>query len=179
MEPASSPTLRTGKKVGSHRIQGISDEFIPSIVDLEWLDPVVDVHDGDSIILAQKLARETKFWLTGRETLYQWGNEPYFYFYTGKSNPTVIWGQHATTSEFKDRFTKRILKDLKSNPPDLVVVHALFATESPDHEVLKWIKANYYDPLGGRLDKEYRYYLIHIRKGSELARRVKSGAIRH
>jgi hypothetical protein len=127
---------------------------------------------------AQKLARETKYWLVGKETLYQWGNEPYFYFYTGKSNPTIIWGQHATTSEFKDRFTKRILKDLKSNPPDLVVVHALFATESPDHEVLKWIRANYYNPLGGRFDKEYRYYLIHIRKGSDLARRVRSGAIR-
>ena len=58
MEPASSPTLRTGHKVGQHRIQGISDEFIPSIVDLDWLDDIIDVHDGDAIITAQKLARE-------------------------------------------------------------------------------------------------------------------------
>ncbi|MCL4792476.1 MAG: pyridoxal-phosphate dependent enzyme, partial [Gammaproteobacteria bacterium] len=27
LEPANSPTMSTGKKVGSHRIQGISDEF--------------------------------------------------------------------------------------------------------------------------------------------------------
>lgn len=58
MEPASSPTLRTGHKVGHHRIQGISDEFIPAIVKLETLDPVVDVCDGDAILTAQKLARD-------------------------------------------------------------------------------------------------------------------------
>ena len=56
LEPANSPTLSTGYKVGKHRIQGISDEFIPSIVDLEFLDSVVEVDDGDSIIMAQKLA---------------------------------------------------------------------------------------------------------------------------
>jgi cysteine synthase A len=58
LEPASSPTLRTGHKVGQHRIQGISDEFIPAILDLPSLDPVVDVDDGDAIIMAQKLAAE-------------------------------------------------------------------------------------------------------------------------
>jgi len=31
MEPAESPTLTTGYKVGKHRIQGVSDEFIPDI----------------------------------------------------------------------------------------------------------------------------------------------------
>jgi cysteine synthase len=56
MEPSNSPTLTTGYKVGKHRIQGISDEFIPAIVDLKQLDEVVSVDDGDSIIMAQKLA---------------------------------------------------------------------------------------------------------------------------
>ncbi len=35
LEPANSPTLRTGHKVGQHRIQGISDEFIPTILVLD------------------------------------------------------------------------------------------------------------------------------------------------
>ncbi|MFH0760370.1 MAG: cysteine synthase family protein [Bacteroidota bacterium] len=56
LEPENSPTLSTGYKVGAHRIQGISDEFIPSIVDLTKLDSVVCVDDGDGIIMAQKLA---------------------------------------------------------------------------------------------------------------------------
>ena len=58
LEPYNSPTLSTGHKVGKHRIQGISDEFIPSIVDLESLDPVVSVDDGDAIIMASRLASE-------------------------------------------------------------------------------------------------------------------------
>ncbi len=56
LEPANSPTLTTGYKVGKHRIQGISDEFIPSIVELDKLDSIVQVDDGDAIIMAQKLA---------------------------------------------------------------------------------------------------------------------------
>jgi cysteine synthase A len=56
LQPAESPTLSIGHKVGQHRIQGISDEFIPSILELEKLDPVVSVHDGDAILMAQKLA---------------------------------------------------------------------------------------------------------------------------
>jgi cysteine synthase A len=58
LEPANSPTLRTGHKVGQHRIQGISDEFVPAVVDLDWLDAVVDAWDGDAILMAQALARE-------------------------------------------------------------------------------------------------------------------------
>ncbi len=56
LEPSNSPTLTTGgKKIGKHRIQGISDEFIPDIVDLNKLDPIISVDDGDAIIMAQKL----------------------------------------------------------------------------------------------------------------------------
>lgn len=58
LEPSNSPTLRTGCKVGSHRIQGVSDEFVPPIVCLDELDDVVDVRDGDAILAAQRVARE-------------------------------------------------------------------------------------------------------------------------
>ncbi len=58
LEPENSPTLSTGCKVGKHRIQGISDEFIPPILDLSTLDEVVSVDDGDAILMSQKLAEE-------------------------------------------------------------------------------------------------------------------------
>lgn len=58
LEPSNSPTMSTGCKVGKHRIQGISDEFIPPIVQLDRLDRIVDVDDGDSVIMAQKLASQ-------------------------------------------------------------------------------------------------------------------------
>jgi len=58
LEPANSPTLRTGHKVGRHRIQGISDEFVPSIVKLGELGRILDVWDGDAIVMSQRLANE-------------------------------------------------------------------------------------------------------------------------
>jgi cysteine synthase A len=56
LEPANSPTLRTGHKVGRHRIQGISDEFVPSIVRVQELGRILDVWDGDAIVMSQRLA---------------------------------------------------------------------------------------------------------------------------
>jgi cysteine synthase A len=58
LEPAESPTLSTGYKVGTHRIQGISDEFIPAIVQLDQLDEVLRASDADAIIMAQKLSKQ-------------------------------------------------------------------------------------------------------------------------
>jgi cysteine synthase A len=58
LEPAESPVLTAGQKVGHHRIQGISDEFVPPIVKLDEFDEVVSANDGDSILMAQKLAAQ-------------------------------------------------------------------------------------------------------------------------
>lgn len=56
LEPSESPTMSTGHKVGNHRIQGISDEFIPAIMHEDTFDEIIQVSDGDSILMAQKLA---------------------------------------------------------------------------------------------------------------------------
>jgi cysteine synthase A len=58
LQPANSPTLRTGRKAGRHRIQGISDEFVPSIVRLQELGGILDVWDGDAILMSQRLASQ-------------------------------------------------------------------------------------------------------------------------
>jgi cysteine synthase A len=47
-----------GHKVGRHRIQGISDEFVPSIVKVGELGRILDVWDGDAIVMSQRLANE-------------------------------------------------------------------------------------------------------------------------
>ena len=56
LEPAESPTLSTGTKNGKHRIQGISDEFVPPICKLQSMNAVMPISDGDAILMAQKLA---------------------------------------------------------------------------------------------------------------------------
>ena len=58
LEPSNSPTLSTGYRVGKHRIYGISDEFIPSIVKLNKLEQVISVDDGDSIRMARMLSQQ-------------------------------------------------------------------------------------------------------------------------
>ncbi|MCL1868291.1 MAG: cysteine synthase family protein [Paludibacter sp.] len=56
LEPTESPVLTVGHKVGCHRIQGLSDEFIPEIISTSTLDEIVQVSDGDAILMTQKLA---------------------------------------------------------------------------------------------------------------------------
>lgn len=58
LEPSNSPIMSAEHKVGKHRIQGISDEFIPEIVNLNSLDDIIAVDDGDSIVMSQKLTAE-------------------------------------------------------------------------------------------------------------------------
>jgi len=58
IEPAESPTLSTGFKCGRHRIQGVSDEFIPPVVHLVELNEILAVHDGDAILAAQTIASQ-------------------------------------------------------------------------------------------------------------------------
>ena len=57
LEPANSPILSTGVCSGSHRIQGISDEFVPDILSLRELDEVLQVDDGDAIAMARMLSQ--------------------------------------------------------------------------------------------------------------------------
>ncbi|MEG1480807.1 PLP-dependent cysteine synthase family protein [Clostridium sp.] len=58
LEPANSPTLSSGYTGSHHRIQGISDEFVPQILDLSSLDSIISVDDSDAIIMAQKLSKD-------------------------------------------------------------------------------------------------------------------------
>jgi cysteine synthase len=57
VEPASSLTLSTGHKTGFHRIAGISDEFVPPLLDFSLIDDILAVDDGDAILMAQMLSR--------------------------------------------------------------------------------------------------------------------------
>ena len=58
LEPEQMPIMSKGIDTGSHRIEGIGDDFIPSIVDRELIDKVVAVDDEDAINMARILARK-------------------------------------------------------------------------------------------------------------------------
>lgn len=58
LEPSNSKTLSTGKSISSHRIQGISDEFVPPILDFDKVNEIIGVDDGDSIIMSQMFSKK-------------------------------------------------------------------------------------------------------------------------
>lgn len=51
------PILPSKNKDGEHRIEGIGDSFIPNIVDLKALSPVLRVKDSDAINIARQINR--------------------------------------------------------------------------------------------------------------------------
>lgn len=57
LEPENM-TLIKDNKIGSHKIEGIGDEFIPEIVDTKILTDVMLINDNDAINMSKKLAKE-------------------------------------------------------------------------------------------------------------------------
>ncbi len=57
LEPSTMAVLSNGIQT-SHKIEGIGDEFIPSIVDQSIIDDIVLIEDKDAINMASKIAHE-------------------------------------------------------------------------------------------------------------------------
>lgn len=58
LEPDTLPILKTNKSTGSHKIEGIGDDFIPSIVNKELIDNIIEINDEDAINMARHLAKD-------------------------------------------------------------------------------------------------------------------------
>lgn len=58
LEPDSLPLLSTGNAAGQHKIEGIGDDFIPSIVDKNFIDDIILIHDQDAINMSRLLSRK-------------------------------------------------------------------------------------------------------------------------
>ena len=57
LEPDTMSLIKTGN-ISSHKIEGIGDDFIPDIVDLELIKDIVLVNDIDAISMSKKLSKE-------------------------------------------------------------------------------------------------------------------------
>lgn len=57
LEPDTMSLIKTGN-ISSHKIEGIGDDFIPDIVDLNLIKDVILVSDMDAINMSKKIAKE-------------------------------------------------------------------------------------------------------------------------
>ena len=57
VEPAESPLL-SGGQPGPHKQQGIGPNFVPSLLDRDVYDEVIDVTNDDAMAMTRRLARE-------------------------------------------------------------------------------------------------------------------------
>jgi cysteine synthase A len=58
LESLQSRIISTGVSHGIHRVSGLSDDWIPPIVDLSIMNDVFTISDGDGIIMTQRLGKE-------------------------------------------------------------------------------------------------------------------------
>lgn len=57
LEPEQLPILTRGIYEGTHKIEGIGDDFIPSIVDKNIIDKVITINDEDALNMSKMLAK--------------------------------------------------------------------------------------------------------------------------
>lgn len=56
LEPKQMPIMSKGITIGKHRIEGIGDDFIPKIVDIDLIDKIMVIDDEDAINMSRILA---------------------------------------------------------------------------------------------------------------------------
>jgi len=56
LEPDKMPILSKNMIIGTHAIEGIGDEFIPSLVERQVIDDIILINDLDAINMSRKIA---------------------------------------------------------------------------------------------------------------------------
>ena len=58
IEPDTLQILSKGDTIGAHKIEGIGDDFIPSLVDRKIIDNIISINDEDAINMSRLLAKK-------------------------------------------------------------------------------------------------------------------------
>lgn len=56
VEPKELPILKDENSIGSHKIDGIGDDFIPELVDRDKIDVIYDISDEDAVNMSRLLS---------------------------------------------------------------------------------------------------------------------------
>ena len=134
---------------------------------------------GPQFVVSRSVVKEVDALLEPGETLYVWGQNPEFYFWSGRRPPTgLIWSTDLMDDNpLAQKHTARALEDLKRELPEIFVVNQLQFKVPLDHPVIRWaLVEKRYVPLPGNPDRGVLYgrpfFRIFVRRGGRLAARL-------
>ncbi len=58
LEPKQLPILSNPNIIGKHKIEGIGDDFIPDLVNMDLIDDIIQIDDEDAINMSRILAKK-------------------------------------------------------------------------------------------------------------------------
>ncbi|MFH1153573.1 MAG: glycosyltransferase family 39 protein [Pseudomonadota bacterium] len=130
---------------------------------------------GPQYDLTRAISRELDRLLEKDETMYVWGINPSFYFWTKRRVPTgVIWATDMMDNPLAESLTRRALGDLKAESPEMIIINLQHIATPESHPVLQWIMENYVPlpgrPLIGKLKNNPFFYVLASKQGSLIKR---------
>ena len=58
LEPDSMPLISKNKIIGPHKIEGIGDDFVPSLVEKDIIDDIILINDDDAVNMSRLLSKK-------------------------------------------------------------------------------------------------------------------------
>lgn len=58
IEPDTMPIISKGEIKGTHKIEGIGDDFVPDLINKKSIDKIILINDNDAINMSKKIAKE-------------------------------------------------------------------------------------------------------------------------
>lgn len=107
LEPLQMPIMSQNITTGNHRIEGIGDDFIPSIVDKSLIDEVITIDDEDAINMSRILAKNF-----GLGVGISSGANLLASILTAKDNDNVV---TVFADDFKKYLTTDLIKEINNN----------------------------------------------------------------
>lgn len=107
LEPLQMPIMSQNITTGTHRIEGIGDDFIPSIVDKSLIDEIITIDDEDAINMSRILAKNF-----GLGVGISSGANLLASILTAKDNDNVV---TVFADDFKKYLTTDLIKEINNN----------------------------------------------------------------
>src|SRR5882724_4479596 len=120
---------------------------------------------GGIFLETEQLAAKIDNLLPRGAKLYEWGNEPGFYFATRREPASgFLFAYHMQDGPLARKLSSKLLHDLSGNEPELIIAANLTMSLTPQHPVAKWLEQNY------RPFWRTNSFVVMARKGGELDR---------